>query len=48
MEDILYCMEEKEAAAYFIEGSGFDETDEFGFASLYIKASFSSEEFGLE
>ena len=48
MEDRLYYMEEDEAAAYFIESLGFGETDEFGFASLYIKSSFSSEELGLE
>ena len=47
MDDSLYCMKEDEAAAYLIEGSGFVEMDDFGFALLNIKASFSSEELDI-
>lgn len=41
-------MEKEEAAACFIEGSGFGETHDFGFASFCTKSSFSLEDFGFE
>ena len=40
------CIEEEEAAAYLIDGSGFVEIYESGFESLFIKSSISSDEFG--
>lgn len=36
MEESLYCMEEEETVAYFIEGFGFRETAAFGLALLEI------------
>ena len=39
-------MEEEQAAAYFIEGSGFRETDALRLASLQTKSFCTSDELG--